>query len=107
MHPSLIQASRKDLKFKYKPWMTKALLKSIQTLANKLYKDCFKQNNIQLLDKYKKYSNILTITKTSIKTFYHKTEIEKHKFNISKQWKIINEIINKNNKQSHFPITIT
>ena len=70
--------------------MTKALLKSIQT-KNKLYKACFKQNNIQLLDKYKKYSNILTKTKT----FCYKTEIEKNKFNISKQWKIINEIKNK------------
>ena len=55
----------------------------INTKKNKLYKACFTQNNIQLLAKYKKYSNILTRTKTSAKTFYYKTEIEKHKFNIS------------------------
>jgi len=52
-HALLKQASRKDLKFKSKPWMTRGLQKSVAT-KNKLFKSCYTQNNMHLINKYKK-----------------------------------------------------
>ena len=83
---------RKEVKSKTKPWLTKGLLKSIST-KNKLFEQCFKQQKSHLFLKYKTYLNTLTKLKEIAKKIYYQKELQSHKDNVSKQWKIINEII--------------
>ena len=57
--------SKAKLKLKSKPWITKAILKSIKQ-KNKLYKNLCKNNfnNLIKVQEYKKYRNKLTKIKT-------------------------------------------
>jgi len=96
-HAPLKQTSRKDLKFKNKPWLTSGIIKSIKT-KNKLFKDCYKSNDPYLVCKYKQYTNKLTKIKNAAKTAYYKEKLMQTKNDISKQWKIINEIIGRKRK---------
>ena len=48
---------------------------------------------MHLLSKYKNYLNKLTRLKQVAKKNYYQNELNKHKNNLSKQWKLINEII--------------
>ena len=57
-HAPLRKLSRKEMKLKSKPWITKGLLKSIST-KNKLFQQCYKQNYPFLVAKYKSYLNTL------------------------------------------------
>ena len=51
-------------------WITKGLLKSIST-KNKLFQQCYKQNNTFLDAKYKSYLNKLTTIKEIAKRNYY------------------------------------
>ena len=84
--------SRKEMKLKAKPWITKGLLKSITT-KNKLFHQCYKQQDTQLISTYKTYRNKFTKLKEIAKRTYYQNELHLHKENLSKQWKIINEIV--------------
>ena len=55
-HAPLRKLSRKEMKLKSKPWITKGLLRSILS-KNKLFQQCYKQNNTFLVAKYKSYLN--------------------------------------------------
>ena len=48
---------------------------------------------MHLISKYKNYLNKLTRLKQVAKKNYYQNELNKHKNNLSKQWKLINEII--------------
>ena len=48
---------------------------------------------MHLICKYKNYLNKLTRLKQVAKKNYYQNELNKHKNNLSKQWKLINEII--------------
>ena len=61
-HAPLKQMSKTKSNQKFKPWLTKGILKSIKT-KNKLYANCYKQNNSNLISKYKQHSNKLTTIK--------------------------------------------
>ena len=91
-HAPLRKLSRKEMKLKSKPWITKGLLKSIST-KNKLFQQCYKQNNPFLGAKYKSYLNTLTKIKEIAKRNYYQNELTTHRGDLAKQWKIINEII--------------
>ena len=91
-HAPLRKLSRKKMKLKSKPWITKDLLKSIST-KNKLLQQCYKQNNTFLVAKYKSYLNKLTKMKEIAKRNYHQNELATHRGDMAKQWKIISEII--------------
>ena len=58
------------MKLKTKPWLTKGLLNSITT-KNKLFQQCYKQQNIDLISKYKSYRNKLTKLKDMAKMTYY------------------------------------
>ena len=75
--------NRRPQKQKLKPWLTKAILKSIKT-KNKLYTKCYKQNNPELIAYYKKYLNKLTFIKRLAKEQYYTSQLLKHKQDISK-----------------------
>ena len=83
-----------------KPWLTKAILKSIKT-KNKLYTKCYKQNKPELIAYYKKYLNKLTFIKRLAKEQYYTSQLLKHKQDISKQWSIINELLDQNKRCSN------
>ena len=70
-----------------KPWLTKALLKSINK-KNKLYKQYLRnrRSDAQFL-KYKKYKNKLTYLLRIAKKRYYETQIDKNKDNIKLTWK--------------------
>ena len=83
-----------------KPWLTKALLKSINK-KNKLYKQYLRnrRSDAQFL-KYKKYKNKLTYLLRIAKKRYYETQIDKNKDNIKLTWKILNSLINRTKKKS-------
>ena len=90
-------------KQKLKPWLTKAILKSIKT-KNKLYTKCYKQNKPELIAYNKKYLNKLTFIKRLAKEQYYTSQLLKHKQDISKQWSIINELLDQNKRCSYTTI---
>ena len=97
-HASLRRLSRKVMKIKTKPWLTKGLLKSIAT-KNKLFQLCYKKQNLRLIAKHKRYLNKLTKLKQAAKRMYYHNEFFVHKNNIiSKQWGIINEVLSNKKK---------
>ena len=79
-----------------KPWITKALHKSIKK-KHYLFK-LARQNRIDL-NAYKRYSNILsTLIKTS-KVSYYKNQFDTSKKDLRKTWSIINSTINPSRKR--------
>ena len=58
-HAPLKESSRKETKLKAKPWITKGILKVIQT-KNKLLRKCYKKNDADLIIVHKQYTNKLT-----------------------------------------------
>ena len=92
IHAPLRRPSRKEMKAKSKPWLSKGLLKSVKT-KNKMFQLCYKQHNVDLIMKYKKYRNKLTKLTQIAKRMYYQNQLTSHKNNLSQRWKIINEII--------------
>ena len=99
VHAPLKLRNRRQQKQKLKPWLTKAILKSIKT-KNKLYTKCYKQNNPESIAYYKKYLNKLTFIKRLAKEQYYTSQLLKHKQDISKQWSIINELLDQSKRCS-------
>ena len=64
---------RKQMKLKTKPWFTKGLLNSITT-KNKLFQQCYKQQNIHLISKYQSYRNKLAKLKEMAKITCYQNE---------------------------------
>ena len=81
-------------------WMTKGLLKSSHNL-NKLRSKLSMNNNNITVNKYKTYRNLYNRLIRVAKTTHYSEQIERHRGNISKTWKIINKLIGKNNDKSN------
>ena len=62
---------------------------------------CYKKNDPILINSYKKYSNILTSVKRTAKQTYYYSVIKMNERNFSKQWQLINQILQRNGKQKH------
>ena len=100
-HAPLRKRSRKELKLKTKPCITKGLLKSIHR-KNCMYKKCGNSKCTAKWDEYKMYRNKLTYLKNSAKNcitkikkkLYYQDIIRKNKQNTAKLWKTINDIFN-------------
>ena len=85
-----------------KPWITKALLKSIRK-KNTLYK-CFLNNPTpQRENLYKCYKNRLNHTLRLAKRLYYGKNIEEAKSNIKSTWRILNEVLNNKSKKQNLP----
>ena len=95
-HAPLQKRSRKELKQKTKPWITKGLLKSTHR-KNCMYKKCVYSKCTAKWYEYKMYRNKLTHLKNSAKKLYYQDIIRKIKQNMAKLWKTINNIFNKVN----------
>ena len=89
-HAPLKKASRKQQKFREKPWITRGILISINH-TNKLYQQSLK-GDTHTKKTYKVYRNKLThITELSEKLYYNEL-ITKSKHNCALIWKSINNI---------------
>ena len=84
-------------------WMTKGLLKSSHNL-NKLRSKVSMNNNNVTVNKYKTYRNLYSRLIRIAKTTHYSEQIEHHRGNISKTWKIINKLIGKNHDKSNSQI---
>ena len=85
------QATRKDLKFKSKPWITLSIKKSIK-LKNNMYKSIYKSKNESEIQHLKHYSNLLTRVKKAAKLSYYQQELEKNEYYLRKLWSNINKL---------------
>ena len=90
---ALKKATRKQRRFK-KPWLTKALLKSIKT-ENKLYKKYLQVPTVDNCSLYKRYKNKLNHTLRLAKCRYYEKKLEDAKSNTHATWKILNEVFNR------------
>lgn len=77
------------------PWMTDSLLKCVRRKDNLYKKTKKKPFNQTLLARYKCYSNILGRLLKNAKKKYCEKEIDRAGKDSRKQWKIINEFLNK------------
>ena len=83
-HAPLRKRSRKELKLKTKPWITKGLLKSTHR-KNCMYKKCINSKSTAKCDEYKMNRNKLTHLKNSAKKkLYYQDIIRKNKQNTAK-----------------------
>ena len=89
--------TRKEFYLSKKQWISKGILKSIQT-KNAMFKTCYKKNDALLIEKYKKYTNRLTAVKRIAKQNYNTSLIEITKKDLSKQWRLMNEILQRGGK---------
>ena len=91
-HSPLVKLSRRKTKLASTPWITKGILKSIKTKKRLFRRKIKHHNNAEYLQIYKKYYNILTHIKKKSKIMYYKQNLIDGKGNLSKTWKIVNEI---------------
>ena len=99
-HAPLRILTRKELKLKSKPWITKGILKSAKT-QKKMYKKCIRRSDPTLSSEYKKYRNSLTRIKQLSKKLYFQNCVMQSQNNTKHLWQTINNIINyKNPKKS-------
>lgn len=90
------------------PWMTPAILKSSRT-SNRLYKDCHNMSKCHpRYIKFIKYRNLFNKTKREAKFSYYREQINEHRNDSAKTWKILNVLIgktsNKHDISSYFKI---
>ena len=80
-----------------KPWMSKGLLISIKT-KQKLYKSFFRSKDLEKVQKYKHYSNLLNHLKTKSKNDYYNKYFRSYQNNLKETWKLIGTLIKRKTK---------
>ena len=104
MHAPLKQYSRKQRRLRQKPWITKAILKSLKQ-KQKLYSSHFINGNNVSKQYYKKYSSLLTrIKERRSKSLHYQNVLNDVKFDSCGTWKVIKELLTASPKRSlnHF-----
>ena len=104
-HVPLKKVSKKELKLKNKPWITKAIRKSIQ-IKNSLLKKYLKNKSNDIYLKYKKYRNklkhLINISKKRYYNDYFSTNMKDTK----SIWKGIKQIVTPKSSTAHAPSVI-
>ena len=85
-----------------KPWITSAIMKSINT-KHRLYKKYLISPTPLNHDRLKIYRNKLNHIIRGAKKHYYNEELSKHKNNMTLLWRTINCILNKNKKSKKLP----
>ena len=98
IHCPIIRSKLSKRKTPIKPWITKGLIKSIQT-KDKLYKKYIKHPTINNKIIHTKYKNNLTQLLRLSKRNHISSEIELHKHNMKKMWGTLNNLLGRNRKQ--------
>jgi len=82
----------------YKPWLTSSILNSVRK-KNNMYKNYIKSHSPILKNKYVKYKNkLVTIIREAEKSYYA-NKLAEVKDNLSKTWKVMNEMCGRNSVQ--------
>ena len=101
----LKKLSRKEVRFKAKPWITSGLKTSIYK-KNNLRKNYLKRRNENALWKCKAYRNKLVSLLKISKENYYKSYFKNSLHNSKATWKRIRELISLKRKNSFFPAKI-
>ena len=91
-HAPLRKLSRKEKRIQSKPWLTKAIRKSIKT-KNKMFSKAIKNKTEKFSNTFKIYRNILKRTIRLSKKLYFQESVKKATGNSKNLWKVINNII--------------
>ena len=96
-------------KHKVQPWMTTAILKSINS-RDKLYKSLMltprdSPNYLEVQRNFKTYKNIIRRCIMLAKRDYYNKLFNKHSKNLKMTWKAINDTLNRHKTKSRFPET--
>ena len=87
------------------PWITKGILKARKT-KNKLYQKFIKNPNQRNELEYKRFRNKFNKIKQAAKRNHYNKEFIEHKGNLKCSWKLIKEVLNKNNFKMELPDNI-
>ncbi len=82
------------------PWMTPGLLKSSFTSSKLLKKSLTKSKNHPCHVNYVQYRNKYNSLKRIAKKSYYAKKLDEYKNDVSKTWKILNEVIGKSNDKT-------
>ena len=103
----LKKASRKEVKLKQKPRLSKSLLKSVK-YKNKLFRQVLSNNfqDTRLVKNYKVYRNFLNRTIENAKRNYYIETCIKNQYNQQNLWKTFYEIVNSKKCSSSSPTNL-
>ena len=99
LHAPSKQYSRKQGRLRQKPWITKAILKSLKH-KQKLYSSNFINGNDVSKQYYKKYSNLLTRIKERSKSLHYQNILNDVKHDSCGTWRVIKELLAASPKRS-------
>lgn len=91
-HAPIRKVTRKERKFNNKPWLTKGIIKSINT-KNMMFKLAVSNKSQKFSSIFKKYRNLLTRVQNLSKKLFYKRSIQNSTGNSKKLWSVINNII--------------
>jgi hypothetical protein len=86
------------------PWLTNGLINACKKQKT-LYRKFIQSRSIECEKKYKNYKNKLTSIKRFCKKDYYNKLLENNKNNTKGTWRVLNEILNKGQKQAEYPET--
>ena len=104
-HIPLKKLSKREAKFRSKPWITHGIRKSIKT-KNKLFKQYITKNSQSIHSQYKVYRNKLKHVLNVSKKLYYKQYFCNNVNNIKAMWRGIKQIINTKGRKMSFPSTL-
>lgn len=91
----------KNSEVKRSPWITKGIMKSIETKNNLYTKHKKNPENGVLENEYKKYRNKLNLIIKNTKMDYYKSQINKNKNSSKNLWHCVKNICNQKTKQNN------
>jgi len=86
------------------PWMTKALRSQIK-MKNRMHSEALENNDYTLFDEYKIVNNSLKSLLRNAEIQYYSDQLELHKNDLSKSWKVLKNIIGRDNNKSKNSLT--
>ena len=109
-YASLGRINKYKQKFKFKPWITLALQKSISVKNKSLTNFINKMDPVlkeEFHTKYKKYRHLLSTLMKKSKQAYYDKYFERNWNNIKNTWKGIKSLISLKTVASHVPIILS
>ena len=91
-HAPIKTLSKKEKKFRSKPWLTRGIITSIRT-KNNMFKLAIRNKSKSFSDSFKKYRNLLTRLKDLSKKLYFKDSVKRASGNSKQLWRTVNNII--------------
>ena len=104
-HFPIRRLTRREIKIRAKPWITKGLKVSI-AIKNRLYKSYIKSKNDHYFSKYKTYRNKLKHLLLLSKKSYYDNYFIKNQNNIKETWKGIKQLITFRQSFTNVPTTL-